>query len=480
MNAAESLLTGRPEAIALIEGDRQVSYAQLRNLVSAAAGEWRRQGVGHGDVCILALNDGIDWVVAFLSLMWIAAVPAPISPRADRRQIEELLEDSGARLLLAEDSIVCSLDDRRAQGRSDWRSALESTVPPSPPPVQVPPEALAFMLFSSGTTGKPKGILHAHRTALHAHAFAVEVLGATPADRFYSTSKLFFAYPLANSLLAGLRLGACVVLAGEWPTPERVALTLASARPTLFFSVPTLYQRLLEANVPMRGIRAAVSAGEACPPALAQAWQSRHGLWLVNAYGTTETLALMLYQLPAMRAFAPTPLTRARAQASADATQSGVRLWFSHPSVSLGYLRPAHHDSARFEGQEFSPGDMFLRHEEGAAPRWSFAGRSDQLLKVFGRWVNTIELEQALFADLRDCVRELSIVSDDIDGMASLHLFAVPQLEQEQAIRQRLHEAIAALPAFKRPQAHLVTDLPRTETGKVRRSVLKTLCRASQ
>ncbi|MBE0615756.1 MAG: AMP-binding protein [Burkholderiales bacterium] len=478
MNAAELLLGGEADAVALIEGARKVSYRELRDAVRQSAAAWRSRGLAPGDVGIVAMLDGIDLVAALLGLMWINAIPAPISPRTEAKQIKELLAESGAKLLLCEDALANELADARILRRSAWLAGLASTRVDAATAGEAKAEAPCFMLFSSGTTGKPKGIVHAHRCVAEAHVFARDVLGATPADRFMSTSKLFFAYPMANSLFAGLRLGASVVLDPGWPNPEAVAILAREHAPTLFFSVPTLYQRLLEAGVDLASVRHFVSAGEACPPALADAWQLRHGQALVNGYGTTETLALMLYRTAEMESFQPTPLTAVREESSDPSdTDASLRLWFSHPSVSLGYTRVVTHDSARFGEQGFSPGDLFRRQGATGDCGWVFTGRSDQMLKVYGRWVDTVALEHWLLAKMPHAIRELSIVPHDADGgTVSLHLFAVSLGGQEDQVRALVRSVCEELPAFKRPAVvHLLGELPRTETGKIRRGHLKNL-----
>lgn len=474
MNAAELLLGGEPGAVALIEDDRQLTYAALRGRVERAAAAWLARGLRPGERCVLGLPDGADWVAAFLGLIWMGGIPIAISPRTDLALIRDLIADSGAVALLLEDAVAAEVGDARALGLGAWRGLADAAAATAPLH-RAQEDAPAFWLYSSGTTGRPKGIVHAHRTAAHAHVFAREVLGATPQDVFYSTSKLFFAYPLANALFAGLRLGARVVLDAEWPNPERVARNVAQHRPTLFFSVPTLYRRLTEAGVPFAPVRRAVSAGEACPPDVAENWQRLTGLPLVNGYGTTETLALMLYRTAGMAGIRPTPLTQVRVDTDEAGRDGAVRLWFSHPSVALGYSREVTHDSARFGERGFSPGDLFRPAGADAEQGWAFAGRSDQLLKVFGRWVDTIALEQALALRLQGKVRESCIVPHGAgsEDTIALHLFAVPLEGGEAAAKATIEEAVAGLPAYQRPQAiHLVADLPRTETGKLRRGVL--------
>ena len=475
-NAAAMLLSGRPEAVALIEPGRQVTYYELRNLVMRMAAAWQAQGLAPGDTGIVALLDSIDSVATLLGLMWLGGVPAPISPRTDPALVPDLLAESKARLMIAEDDFAAALGDDRVRSRSAWLEAAARLPEGNSEARQADLDAPAFMLFSSGTTGKPKGIVHAHRCVDQSHVFAQQILGAGPTDRFLSSSKLFFAYPLSNSLFAGLRLGASVVLDAQWPTPERVAQLVAQHSPTVLFSVPTFYQRLMESGLRLPSLRRCVSAGEACPPALASAWEQRHGLGLVNGYGTTETMSLMLYRLPQMASFKASPLTVAREESSdPQDPEASLRLWFSHPSIALGYTRVVTHDSAQFAGKEFSPGDVFRRSADGG---WIFAGRSDQLLKVFGRWVDTVALEHWLFDKLQREVRELSIIPHDADGGPSaLHLFVSPLAGDQAGLKARVQAICGELPAYQQPAAiHILEELPRTETGKIRRGVLKSMC----
>lgn len=478
MNAADLLLQGNPGSVAILDGDGQLTYAELRGRVERAAAAWAARGLRPGERCVLGLADGADWVVAFLGLVWMGGIPIAVSPRTEVVLLRDLIADSGAVALLLEDETALAVADDRAMGRGTWRRLLEKTAGTAPLH-QAQEDDPAFWLYSSGTTGKPKGIIHAHRAAARADVFAREILDATAQDRFYSTSKLFFAYPLANALFAGLRLGASVVLDAEWPNPERVAQLIARHRPTLFFSVPTLYRRLVEAKVPFAGVRRAVSAGEACPPDVAAAWRDLTAVPLVNGYGTTETLSLVLYRTAEMAGVQPTPLTQARVDAEEAGGRDGtVRLWFTHPAVALGYSRVVTHDSARFGEFGFSPGDLFRPAGPDGADGWSFAGRSDQLLKVFGRWVDTIALEHLLAVRLQDGVRESCVVprGSESEDTVALHLFVVPGEAGEAAARAAAAAAIADLPAYQRPsEIHVIAELPRTETGKLRRGALKAL-----
>lgn len=479
MNAAELLLRGEPTAEAIVSREETLTYAGLRERVECAAALWLRTGLRPGERCVVGLLDGSDWVAAFLGAIWMGGVPIAISPRTEASLIRDLIDDSGSVAQLLEDDRAAAVGGGRTLGRSEWRARLEGC-DEAPAVHRAKADEPAFWLYSSGTTGRPKGIVHHHRAADCADVFAREVLGATPRDRFYSTSKLFFAYPLANALFAGLRLGATVVLDAEWPAPEGVAANLVRFRPTLLFSVPTLYRRLLDAGVDFSGVRAAVSAGEACPPEVAEAWRHATSAPLVNGYGTTETLSLMLYRMPEMDGLRPTPLTTVRADEAEGLRDGAGRLWFSHPAVAGGYSRVVTHDSARFGPNGFSPGDLFRETMGARGAIWSFAGRSDQLVKVFGRWVDTLSLEQEIGQRLAGRVEESCIVpvGGGEGSVISLHLFAVPGARDPAAAGRAIEEALAGFPAYLRPEAvHLMTDLPRTETGKLRRGELSKLAR---
>ncbi len=472
MNATELLLEGKPDAIALIHDRQAMSYAALRSLCRHSAGTWQELGIRPGQRCVVALPDGIDWAVAFIGLIWAGGQPIAVNPRTATDQLGGLVRDSGATVLLLEDMAAAAFG-AGAIALSDWQTRL-ADCQHAPNAVQASPDSPAFILYSSGTTGTPKGIIHAHRAIRDAHVFARDMLGASAADRFYSTSKLFFAYPLANAFFAGLRLGASVILDSGWPDPARVAENVARHRPTLFFSVPTLLRRLLQAGVSFDSLRASVSAGEACPPALAQDWAAHTGAELVNGYGTTETLSLMLYRRQSMGVARATPLTRVTEETTPDSESGTLRLWFDHPAVALGYSRQVTHDNARFGMHGFSPGDLFRKANDDEG--WLFAGRTDQLVKVFGRWVDIVAVEDILQHALQEHLGELCIVpcrANDAD-LICLHLFIVPARSCDAAtLAADAARAFEALPPYQRPcELHLVEGFPRTDTGKLKRAEL--------
>ena len=238
----------------------------------------------------------------------------------------------------------------------------------------------AFWCHSSGTSGKPKAVVHAHCFARRIEQVSAEALGIHADDRLYASSKLFFSYPQTNSLWAGLKLGACVVIDPQWPTAAGVAATVAAQRPTVLFSVPSLYRNLLHEGlapaIAQAGVRLCVSAGEALPPSLRDEWQRQTGLAIANGYGASETLVLVMIDRGDGQGFLPSPGVDVQ---PLDAVPAGLpsRLCIRAPTLALGYLDRPQAQAENFRDGAFCPADLFAHDTDavaGASPaartRW--------------------------------------------------------------------------------------------------------------
>lgn len=481
MNAVEYLLAvGRDDQVAIEAGDERISYRALRDAVARAGAAWRARGLAPDERVLVFAPDSIGWVVAYLGAIWAGGVAVGLNSRLFERELGAILRESGARFAW------CSPDGapflaRLAQGAprppeaivdADFLADAKCAAPmPAAPRADDDP---AFWIYTSGTTGLPKGVIHAQRTVIAAADFAATVLGATPDDRFYASSKLFFAYALGNSLCAGLRLGATVVLDPEWPTAERVAETVARHRPTLLFSVPTLYLKMLQTRVAgrMGSVRRFVSAGEALPLGVRRGWREATGIEPVSGYGTSETIVLFFHCSDESGVLAPLP--RVEMQLPEPAPEPGTphRLWLRHPSVALGYWQRPDADRDAFREGWFSPGDLFQRLPDG---RWTLCGRDDDMLKISGQWVSILEVEQALAASCSGYIQEIAAVGfRNADGLSSIAVFAVADAGQERAAASAMERGIEALPKLKRPrQIRWVAELPKTATGKLQRRQLR-------
>jgi benzoate-CoA ligase len=477
VNAAAHLLeVGRPERVAIEAVDGTITYGELRDRVARAAAAWRASGVGPDDRVLVLGPDSIGWVVAYLGAIWAGGVAVGLNSRLFERELSVIVAESGARY------VWCTADSLEllARGRPDGdgptpilASELDALLA-----AQQPIDAedrgeddMAFWIYTSGTTGIPKAAMHAQRCVWASTDIAAEVLGVGCDDRFYSSSKLFFAYALANSLCAGLRSGATVILDHEWATPDRVVEMVERYRPSAAFMVPTLYLKLLQAGLAQRlaGVEHFVSAGEKLPAAVHGGWLDSTGRGIVDGYGTSETNFLMLYDAGGSGTLQPSP----RVEVSwRDPRKPGPRrLWVRHPSAALGYWQRPNATADCFQAGCFSPGDVFVDAVDG---RFEIRGREDDLVKISGQWVSVVDVDAALLASCSDSVQELgSTPFENDDGLISIAVFAVAKPSSSQRAARALQAAIESLPKQRQPRAtYWVESLPRTPTGKLQRNKL--------
>ena len=478
MNAAAILLdAGNAERAALVCGSERVTYGALRDRVARAAAEWSRRGLTHGDRVAIRLPDGCAWVSAYLGAIWAGGVAVAVNPRIPAEDWRYIIAEGGFRFILAESPSETPSDFRsRVVKLDDWLAAVEGAQPMAPQPMHE--ESPAFWSHSSGTSGKPKAVVHAHRFALNVERVATELLGVTAEDRLFASSKMFFAYPLGNSLFSGLKIGATVILDPQWPTGASVSATIAAQRPTVLFSVPSLYRDMLKegfaAEIAKHGVRRCVSAGEALPASLRDAWRKETGLTIVDGYGASETLSLVLIDLGAGEGLSPAPGVAVQALDQHAAPPMRIRI--HTPMLALGYWNRPDADAENFRDGAFCPADLF---ERGRAGTWRFNGREDCLVKIAGRWVNLIELEQRLASACPGIAEAAAISVADADDVAAVAFFYVPKSDAPIVGDARLQACVDALPPHQRPRwLRPVESLPRTATGKLLRRKLQELHRS--
>ena len=482
MNAAAYLLaTGQAGATALECGAERMTYDELRNAVGRAAGAWRARGLKQGERVLVFAPDGIAWVIAYLGAIWAGGVAVGLNSRLFERELLVVLSESGARFIWCNESSRALLerlfadvaDPAQLVIDAQWSESLPAAEPVAA--AELPDDAPAMWIYTSGTTGVPKAVVHAQRTFIASADFARAILGLSAQDRIYASSKMFFAYALGNSLLAGLRLGATVILDPEWPTAERVAEIAERHRPTTLFSVPTLYLKMLQSGVAARlvaaGVRHFVSAGETLPPTLRRGWQDATGVAPVSGYGASETVALVFYCGDDSMRLKPAPRLEFSTRDGAE-DETPQRLWLRHPSVALGYWRRPEAERDSFSDGRFSPGDLFRQCDDGYV---EFCGRDDDMLKISGQWVSILQVEQTLLAASAGSVESLAAVGfDNAEGLVSIVLFVIAAQGQESLARERIDAGIEALPKLKRPRlVRWVSELPLTATGKLQRRKLK-------
>lgn len=500
MNAVEQLLgpaalARHGRSVALICGAEAVRYAELAEQVARAAGALRALGVAPGDRVLLLMRDTPEFAAAWLGTAYMGAVAIALNTRLSEAEYRHVRADSGARLAIVEDVFAWARPDLATEeagaggfviaGPSagaalSWREALARAAPAAPYPAR--DDDPAFWLYSSGTTGRPKGIVHTHRSVRCAGQGQRDVIGLAAGERSFATSKLFFAYALEHGLLGPLAIGATSVIEPGWPDVERILALVAAHRPATLFSVPTMYRSLLalgaERLAPMRAVRRFVAAGERLPASLVAQWRAATGGEILSLYGMSETFCACLITPPGTSDGARTgkPIAGVEARilthegGEAAAGERG-ELWLRHPALALGYANRPDQTAAQFRDGWFCTRDLFVRDAEGF---YLHQGRSDELVKVAGQWVQPGEVEETVAAD--PAIAEAACVQvTDAEGAERLALFVTARGEAAQALAAAGARA-ESLPRFKRPKwIRAIDELPRTATGKIQRYKLREL-----
>lgn len=389
INAAQLLLSqADPARIALACGAEHLDYRELRARVARAAGTWRQRGLRPGDRVAVKLPDGFDWVIGFLGAIWAGGIAVGVNPQLPAAEWHHMLDQAGFSIILAEnaDDTPRPWKDRVIR-LEDARKAF--ALAPAVEPVLVHENTAAFWCHSSGVSGRPKAVVHRHGFAREIERVARERLGVMASDRLFATLPLFTWYGQANSLFAGLKMGATVILTAQCHTALSVAQAVERMRPSVLFSEPHAYRGLLESGlapaVAAAGISRYVSSCGALPPGLRKAWRDATGMGLVDGYGTTETQVLVLTAEGSDDGLTASPGVEVRPlDAQAAAGGLPTRLCIRVPTLALGYLdRPAAHAESFREGA-FCPADLFVGTDAGG---WRHAGREDVPANFMTRWV---------------------------------------------------------------------------------------------
>jgi acyl-coenzyme A synthetase/AMP-(fatty) acid ligase len=462
LNAAEFLLgpaalERHGERIALASGGRGLTYRELAAETARAANALRTRGVMPGQRVLLLMPDSPRLAAAWLGAVHAGAVAVLVNPRIPEEDRRHIVADCRPQLTLADDEA--------------WRAGMR-TAAPHAVPFAADPADPAFWIYSSGTTGRPKGIVHAHRSVLLAGQALREVFGIQPGERVLATSKLFFAYALENGLLGPLASGATALLHEDWPDAQAVAERVARERPAAFFSVPTFYRKLLalgpEHLAPFAAVRRCISAGERLPAQVLERWREATGGAILSLYGTSETFCVCIATAPGSASATHTgqPMRGVETR-----LENGV-LWVRHSSCALGYANLPQDSAARFRDGWFCTNDVFSVDERGF---FSHQGRSDEMLKVAGQWLRPADLEHALAGE--PAIREAVCVRvADAEGFERLALFVTSSRPADEARILAARACAQALPGYKRPHWIRVVDaLPRTSTGKVQHFRLREL-----
>lgn len=499
-NAADYLVhrrvaEGLGDKTAII-GTRSLTYAELSDEVARVAGGLRELGLHADDRVLLVMSDDAEMAVTILAAFHAGLVAVPLSTMFNADELRALVADSGARAVVATPEfadtatqavagatevehliVVGELPRAPRSGVTlhDWQSLRRAPVETAP----TMPDSWALWLYTSGTTGSPKAAMHRHANITWVYeTYGKQVLGITQDDVCFSVAKLFFAYGIGNSLFFPLAAGATTLLMPLRPSVESVGDRLAQGRPTLFFGVPTFYATILNSALPddaFASVRWGVSAGEALPPALQQAFDERFGVEILDGIGSTEALHIFLSNRPGDikpgTTGKPVPGYELEIRDEDGALVppgTAGRLFVRGESIALGYWHRTEATRNVFEGSWLSTGDTYVQDDGGY---YQCLGRSNDLLKAGGIWVSPAEVEARLLE--HPAVVEAAVVGlPDSSGLDKpIAAVVLAETAAESTTSAELIEwCREGLASFKRPRDVVFVDaLPKTATGKLQR-----------
>ena len=466
------------------------TYRQLASRIQVASFELSNRGIKIEQRVVFQCAETVDFVAAYFAVLNIGAVAIAVSTRLDAKELTYVLEDSCACALIVDS--IC--DSNNPQQQSELPQLTQINLDELPifedatqelQTVERSEHHEALWVYSSGTTSRPKGIVHKHGDISACVAFHLENLQVKRADLIFCTSKISFAYALANGLLAPLRLGATVFLHPDWITTDAVRTIIAEQQPRIVFSVPSVYRHLLDQLSVEAGDLFAVpehyvSAGEHLPGEVRQRWRTMCKRDIINVYGCSETLFLALASqadetpMNSLGTVLPNVSGEVMAMQNVQPDENSAQgvLFLTHPFMFSHYANRVQDSREKLLDGVFNTGDLFRQDSSG---HWYHLGREDELLKVSGQWVYLREIEKV--AGTSTVARELAVVSaQDNFGMFRPALFFQPIGEQsvnEATARMRQHVE-QQLPKIKRPSwIRVVETLPKTVNGKIRRAALQ-------
>lgn len=491
---------GRGKKVAIFYGDAFITYQDLYEMVCKIGKGLKDIGMEPENRILMILNDSPEFIATYLAAMKIGCVPIPVNTLASYSDYLFFAKDSRAKLVFAESEFyekVIGLKKELPQLKeivvvgekkdgtinfSDFLSLDFFDLETEP----TSKDDMAFWMYTSGTTGVPKAVVHLHHDLVYyMPPFCEEILMVNEDDVIFSTSKMFFSYGRNASLETPLLYGASVILWPRWPRPEDIIEIIEKKKPTIFFSVPTFYINLLK-EVEKRGgcdfssLRACVSAGEPLPKEVFARWERLFGIEIIDALGSTDVGGIYLANKEGKKKPGSSGkiLTgfegelRAQEGGHPEGKKMGT-LWIKNDGVTPGYWRRHEKNKEVIKGEWFNTKDIFSVDEDGY---FYYQGREDDMLKISGQWVSPVEIENVIMG--HPSVKECGVVGlPSEEGLLRLIAFVVlnegfcPDEKLKNEIIEHVKGKVAR---YKIPKSIVfVSELPRTTTGKLIRYKLK-------
>ena len=506
-NAAEEFIdkqvsAGFADKTCFIDPNKSITYKELQSASYKMANLLHDAGIERESrIAILAL-DTVDWPVMFFGAIRAGVIPVALNTLLAADQYAYMLQDSRAKALFVSaallpvvepvlkdksDTLKVFVLDGEAGQHNSFDNALASASDHFEA-VDTHRDEVAFWLYSSGSTGLPKGVQHIHTSLMDtAKYYAQDVLGIRSDDVVLSAAKMFFAYGLGNSISFPMSVGATTILWPGRPTPDDMFALMNEHQPSFFYGVPTLYAAMLASpdctpDKTSAKLRICVSAGEALPADISRNWHDRFQVNILDGVGSTEMLHIFLSNSPEGCVYGtsgcavPGYELRLVNESNEDVSEGEIgELLVKGSSTSTGYWNQRQKSQQTFQGEWTRTGDKYTRDENF---RFTYCGRTDDMFKVSGIWVSPFEVESALVD--HDAVLECAVVAyEDSEGLTKPRAFVVlnesGQAIEADQLRESLKEHVkSTIGKWKYPrEIEIVDNLPKTATGKIQRFKLR-------
>ena len=495
---------GRGERVAIYYGQQVITYQEVYEQANKLGNALQNLNVERENRVYLLLPDSPSLIYAMLGAMKIAAVPVPVNSRLPEQSQEYMINDSRAKVVIVAEDLVDKVEKIRPQLKfvqhiivdgesssnylklSDIMSSSSSELEPAETDRDEP----AFWLYTSGSTGEPKGVIHQHQNWLYCcECYANSILDIQESDICLSVSKLFHAYGLGNGLFFPFYVGGSTVMYPDVPRPDPFLAAAERYKVTLLHSFPTrrssdLAIPELETKYDLSKIRLCASAGEPLPQVLFERWKDKFGVEILDGIGSTEVLHIYISPRPGRVRAGSTgwPCPGYEAKIVDDEGQALPRgemgtLWVKGESTTSGFWNKKEKTRKQCLGEWFNTEDLWYVDEDGY---YWYSGRADDAFKSRGEWVMPVEVENVIMKHVS--VLESAVIGfKDEDGLEKPMAFVVllSASDASEELEAELKEHIRKeLPGYKVPaRIRFIHELPKTATGKYQRFKLRGVMR---